>query len=365
MGWLAWLFLLYMIAVVSGLAVPQISSIEVNSVSPAFVWAYYVILAAVIWLYSRWKPSIRINNAIPVLRSGINRSLDSASRLPLKWAVPPLLIIAILVSLTAAAMPDDKLHISFLDVGEGDAILIQKGSQQILIDGGPSPQAISLELGDKMPFWDRTIDLVVLTHPHHDHLAGLVEVLQRFRLNQALYPDSNGSSPLYDRWLEFIKEKNIQSTIARAGQQIDPGEGVLIQVLNPPPTPIAGSESDIDNNSAVLRLRSGGISFLFAADIMQAAERKLIRNRADLTSTVLKVPHHGSDTSTTAEFLAVVNPQMAVITVGADNKFGHPDEEVLERLQERIAPENILRTDRHGTVEFITDGKRLWVEVEK
>jgi len=365
MGWLAWLFLLYIVTIVSGLATPPLSSIEVNSVSPGFIWAYYAVLTVIIWLNSRWKPTILVSKAIPQLRSGINTSLDFASRLPLKWAIPPLLAIALLVSLTAATMPDDKLHISFLDVGEGDAIFIQKCNQQVLVDGGPSPQAISMELGSKMPFWDRTIDLVVLTHPHHDHLTGLIEVLKRFQVKQALYPDLDGESPLHDEWLKLIEENNVESTIAQAGQQIDLGEGVVIKVLNPRPTPMTGTESDIDNNSAVLRLSTGDVSFLLTADIMQAAERELIRNRAHLTSTVLKVPHHGSDTSTTTEFLAVVNPRLAVIPAGADNRYGHPSEEVLERLQERIDPKNIYRTDQHGTIEFITDGKRLWVNAER
>ena len=105
------------------------------------------------------------------------------------------------------------------------------------------------------------------------------------------------------------------------------------------------------------------VSFLFTADIRQEAEFELIADRADLSSTVLKVAHHGSDTSTTPEFLAVVNPRLAVISVGADNKFGHPSDEVLERLKERLDTENIYRTDRHGTVEFVTDGERLWVKV--
>jgi competence protein ComEC len=104
------------------------------------------------------------------------------------------------------------------------------------------------------------------------------------------------------------------------------------------------------------------VSFLFTADIRQEAEFKLIADRADLSSTVLKVAHHGSDTSTTPEFLAVVNPRLAVISVGADNKFGHPSGEVLERLKERLDPENIYRTDEQGTIELITDGEKLWVE---
>ncbi|MDP3879340.1 MAG: MBL fold metallo-hydrolase, partial [Dehalococcoidales bacterium] len=115
-------------------------------------------------------------------------------------------------------MPDDKLRVSFLDVGQGNAILIQKGSQQVLVDGGPDPRAISLALGKEMPFWDRTIDLVVLTHPHADHLTGLVTVLDRYQVKQVLYPDLASDSPLYDEWFSIIEEKNIVHTPARAGQ---------------------------------------------------------------------------------------------------------------------------------------------------
>ncbi|GAI41662.1 unnamed protein product, partial [marine sediment metagenome] len=266
------------------------------------------------------------------------------SKLPKKWVLPPLLLVAILVSVTAASMPDDKLRVSFLDVGQGDAILIQKGNQQVLVDGGPSPQAISLELGNQMPFWDRTIELVVLTHPDSDHLAGLVEVLQRFQVKQVLYPDLDSESPLYDEWLKLIEAKNIKHTIAQAGQQINLGAGAVIKVLHPQIAHLTGTESDTDNNGVVLRLSIDNVSFLLTADIMQEAEFKLIADRADLSSTVLKVAHHGSDTSTTPEFLAVVNPQLAVISAGADNKFGHPSDEVLERLKERLDPENIYRT---------------------
>jgi competence protein ComEC len=261
-------------------------------------------------------------------------------------------------------MPDDNLHISFLDVGQGDAILIQKGNQQVLVDGGPSPQAIILGLGNKMPFWDRTIDLVILTHPSADHVTGLVEVLQRYKVKQVLYPDLDFESDIYDEWLRVIEEKDIERTIAQAGQQIDLGEGVVIKVLSPQIALLTGTESDIDNNGVVLHISMGELSFLLTADIMWEAEFELIARRANLTSTVLKVGHHGSDTSTTHEFLAVVNPQLAVISVGADNRFGHPTPEVIDRLEEKLGSENIYRTDEHRTIEFITDGERLWVRVD-
>jgi len=343
-----------MLLVVDVFAALPLSSIELGSFDTTLIWVYYLALATAIWLNINRK---KLTNPMP-------KAADFISRLPKKWVIPPLLVVAILVSVAAATMPDDNLHISFLDVGQGDAILLQKGNQQVLVDGGPSPQAISLGLGSKMPFWDRTIDLVILTHPSADHVTGLVEVLQRYQVKQVLYPDLDFESDIYGEWLRVIEEKDIERTLAQAGQQIDLGEGVVIKVLNPPIPPLTGTESDIDNNGMVLNISLGEVSFLLTADIMEEAEWELIAQRVDLRSIVLKVAHHGSDTSTSPEFLAVVDPQLAVISVGEDNPYGHPTDEVIERLEEKLGAENIYRTDEQGTIEFITDGERLWVRVE-
>ncbi len=363
-GLFAWLFLSYMLLVVNGFAILPLSSIEVDSISGSLVWAYYLVLALALWLNShrRQMGILAVKFPLP-LKSGINKIAHLIARLPWKWVILPLLVIAVLVSLTAATMFDDELHVSFLDVGQGDAILIQKGSQQVLVDGGPSPQAISLGLGKKMPFWDRTIELVVLTHPSADHVTGLVEVLNRYQVKQVLYPDLDFESDIYHEWLRLLEAKDIRCTIAQAGQQIDLDEGVAIEVLNPRLPLLMGTESDVDNNGMVLRLSIGEVSFLLTSDAMWQAEFELIACRANLASTVLKVGHHGSDTSTTSEFLAVVNPQLAVISVGADNTYGHPTPEVMERLKGKLGSGNIYRTDEQGTIEFITDGERLWVKI--
>jgi competence protein ComEC len=297
------------------------------------------------------------------MKAGAGLSLGL--KLSAKWLVVPLVALAALVSFTAATLPDDRLHVSFLDVGEGDAILIQKGNTQVLVDGGPSPQAVTVELSGHMPFWDRTIDLLVLTHPHQDHLGGLVEVLKRYRVGNVIYPGMDYESPLFDEFLRCIEEKNIRSVNAVAGQQINMAGGVEIMVLNPPESPLAGTQSDVDNESVVLFVRYRNVSFLLTGDIMRETELELLRGRADVAGTVLKVAHHGSDTSSTAGFLAVTGPQIAVISCGADNKFGHPDGEVLERLGEKAGEENVLRTDINGTIDFTTDGERLWVEKER
>jgi competence protein ComEC len=215
-----------------------------------------------------------------------------------------------------------------------------------------------------MPFWDRTIDLVVLTHPHQDHLAGLLEVLRRYKIGRVLYLPVDYASPVYDEWLRLIDEKGIKSAFARAGLQITLGNNVLLQVLSPPEAVFKGTDSDIDNNSVVLRLDSGAIRFLLTGDIMSEAEWELARNRADIAGAVLKAPHHGSKTSTTDEFLSVVNPRVAVISCGEGNRFGHPDAVILDRLIQRVGAGNVYRTDVQGTINFITDGTRLWVETK-
>ena len=363
-GWFAWLFLSYLLLVVNGFAALPISSIEVGSVDAGLMGAYYLVVVIALWVMGHKRgQGDSASEIIDRLKSSAGHSASLVSHLPGRWVIPPLLVVAVLTSVVAVNMPDDKLHVSILDVGQGDAILIQTpAGQDILVDGGPSPQSLGLALGQQMPFWDRTIDLVVLTHAQADHITGLLEVLQRYEVEQVLYPAFNGQSPSYDRWLALIKEQGIKSTIARAGQQINPGEGLVIEVLNPPVPGLTGTQSDIDNNAVVFRISLDDVSFLLTADVMSEAELELIAGRASLNSTVLKVAHHGSDTSTTAGFLAVVNPQLAVISAGEDNTFGHPSAAVMERLTGKLGEGNIYRTDEDGTIEFITDGKRLWVK---
>ncbi|GAI77259.1 unnamed protein product, partial [marine sediment metagenome] len=255
-SWLAWLFLSYMLLVVNGFATFPLSSIEVGAINSNLIWTYYLVLALALWLNShRRQASTLTTKSLTSVKPGINKITNSVSKLPKKWVIPPLLVIAILVSVAAVTMPDDNLHVSFLNIGQGDAILIQKGNQQVLVDGGPSPQAIILELGKKMPFWDRTIDLVVLTHPSADHVTGLVEVLNRYQVKQVLHPDLDFESDIYDEWLSLVED--IKGTIAQAGQQIDLGEGVVIKVLNPQIPHLAGTESDTDNNGMVLHINMG------------------------------------------------------------------------------------------------------------
>ena len=292
-------------------------------------------------------------------------STKSPPRFRRNWLIPVLLLIAILVWLVVLTMPDNKLHVTFLDVGQGDSILIQTPNHQnILIDGGPDPQKLNLELSKKLPFWDRTIDLMISTQPQADHITGLVEVLQRYKVKQVLEPGIPYDSLIHKEWLNLIKDKQIKDEIASAGQEIDLGNGTRLEVLNPPAKLFQETSDDVDNNGVVIKLSWGKVSFLFTADIRKEAEFELVRHRANLKSTVLKVAHHGSRTSTSPQFLAAVDPEIAVISVGGNNTFGHPSPEVVERLVNRLSEEKVYRTDKKGTIEFITDGERLWIKTE-
>jgi competence protein ComEC len=360
-SWLAWFSLSYIMLVVNGLANLPLSALEFSSFSPVLIWSYYAALAVVIWLCHYRK---RLLPLLPKLtsfpRPEVKMHFSLPGKIPLMIILP---LLAIGAAYTAATMPDDNLHVTFLDVGEGDAILIQKGTQQILVDGGPSPQAVNLCLSEHIPFWDRTIELMVLTHSHADHLTGLVAAAQNYKVEQVLSPREDYDSPLYQEWQSLIMTNDIKLTKAVAGQTIDLDEGTVLEVLNPQSDRITGTASDVDNNSVVLRLTFGDISFLLTGDIMEESERALIYGRADLGCTLLKVAHHSSDTSSCPEFLSVTNPQVAVISAGEGNKFGHPNPEVLNRLNSLVNSDYIYRTDEDGTIEFVTDGKRLWVKM--
>ena len=352
-GWLAWLAAFYMLVIINGFAKLTFSAINVGTINPAWIWAYFAALAAILWLIPNRK----------TVGAFFSRTASTLDQVPKKWAVPSLLVVAILTSTAAYAMPDNRLHVSFLDVGQGDAILIQTPNHQdILVDGGPSAQAISAQLSKLLPFWDRTIELVVLTHPHEDHLTGLLEVLQRYKVKQVFYLDTTYTLPDEQEWLNLIQQKHIKATMATAGQEIDLGtKDTTLEVVNPTP----GSTVPAMDNGIVLKLSDEKISFLLTSDISADAEHDLITQRADVSCTVLKVAHHGSNDSSTAAFLAVADPKLAVISVGADNTFGHPGADTLQRLANVVGADNIYRTDKNGTVECITDGTRLWVKMER
>ena len=246
------------------------------------------------------------------------------------------------------------LEVNFFDVGQGDTVFIETPQRhRILIDGGPS--SIILEkLSKEMSFWDRTIDLIILTHPEADHLSGLNEVLKRYKVENILWTGIVRDTAEYKEWLKLINEGKAKIFLAKTGQKIST-RNILVELLFPFEN-LEGEEfKDSNNTSIVGKLVFSDISFLFTGDIYKEVEKELIDGGVDVDSDILKISHHGSKTSTSEEFLKEVSPEIAVISVGKNNSYNHPHQEVLEVLSKYGI--NVLRTDEQGDIKIISDGK--------
>jgi len=249
------------------------------------------------------------------------------------------------------------LKVIFFDVGQGDAGFIETPQRhQILIDGGPG-SVILEKLGKSMPFYDRTIDLIILTHPEFDHLSGFNEVLKKYKVSNILWTGIVRDTAEYKEWKKLIEEEKAEIFIAKAGQKIlwESETNNYMEVLYPFENLEGKVFEDSNNTSIISKLVFGKNSFLFTGDAYKNVEGELINKKAEIDSDVLKVSHHGSKTSSSEEFIKSVSPQIAVISAGIGNKYGHPHQEVLELLEKYDI--KILRTDKDGDIKIISDGK--------
>lgn len=250
---------------------------------------------------------------------------------------------------------DGSLKVYFLNVGQGDSSFIETPERiQVLIDGGPDNSVLS-ELSSVMPFYDRTIDILVLSHPQKDHIFGLVEVLKRYEVGNVVFASIEYKNSAYDEFKKIIEEKNINKIEAKAGTQIKIGQYAFLDVLYPFGDISEKSVENPNDVSVAVKLNFLGKEFFFAGDAELKEEVELVNSGEDVDIDVLKVNHHGSKTSSSELFLEKTTPEIAVISVGKNNSYGHPHQEVLERF------ENIktLRTDINGRVQITTDGLSL------
>lgn len=253
-----------------------------------------------------------------------------------------------------------RIKVSFLDVGQGDSILIQTPqNQNILIDGGPDDMVIH-GLSKNLSWWDRTIDLLILTHPHDDHVTGLNDVLKRYQVKKIAYTGVIHNSPNYIAWLKSVQAKKIPMFIINQPRKIILNEDCVLDVIYPTNGLLNKEIDNVNNSSIVVKLNYKDVKFLFTGDVEEIVEEKLLADSADLKSHVLKIAHHGSDTSSIDDFLKKVDPDVAVISVGKDNKFGHPNGRTLNKL-ERLGVK-IFRTDQDREINLVSDGVKIFKE---
>jgi len=274
------------------------------------------------------------------------------------WFLAALFALTALVWYAVRAETRSGLTVAFLDVGQGDAVFIEApNGNQVLLDAGPN-SAVLRELPKVMPFYDRSLDMIIESHPDKDHIAGFVEVLRRYKVGLAMEPGVKSRSAVYRELNKIIAEnspRRIPKILARRGMRVDFGGGVYLNILFPD-RDVSGA--DTNTASIVAKLVYGNTSFMLTGDSPKAVENYLVSiDGKRLESDVLKVGHHGSRTSASKLFFGYVSPRYAIISAGAGNRYGHPHKETIDLLNSFKIP--ILSTINLGTIKINSDGERI------
>jgi competence protein ComEC len=368
-GWIAWPFLVWTTGIVEGVAALPYAAFDIGTIPLWIVIAYYLLLiAGAAYIV---QPAQRRAQ----LTTQFMASLPKA--VPL-WPLAPLALAGALVWVAALSQPDGRLHVSFLDVGQGDATLVQTPSGRlVVIDGGPAPSSLNDAVSRSLPFYQRELPLVILTRATDEKMAGLVSLLERYHIEQVvLPPGALPKSATAQRWRQLLAQQFPVAGVGRLrggapesaatqtesaagpaaqalgiisptlGLRLDVGDGVVLEVVH------VGD----DPEGVSLRLSYGQVSVYLDGDGEQPVTR-------DDTATVLRVGRHGDAKAATPEMLNALAPQFAIISVGANNRGSTPSEETLTRLREAGA--TVYRTDENGSMRLTSDGEQVRVETEK
>jgi len=262
-----------------------------------------------------------------------------------------------------ALLGPERLRVIFVDVGQGDSIILHTASgKTVLVDAGTKKGSRAVRRELRALGVDH-LDLVMMTHAHNDHMGGMVSTLTAFPPRLFLDPGYHATSAGYQRLLEFLVAHEIPTKLARRGRRIDLGDGVLLTLLEPEDPLLRGTRSDANSNSIIARVTVGAFSMLLTGDAEEPSENRLLAGGGELRCHVLKVAHHGGRYSTKSRFLNLIRPEIAVISVGARNRYGHPTEETLGRLERHHV--RVYRTDLYGTITLRTDGRVWTIETER
>lgn len=247
----------------------------------------------------------------------------------------------------------DKMIVHYIDVGQGDSILIQVNNKNLLIDSGPKSDkkklfnylsALNLE----------KLDYVIATHPHEDHIGNMSDVIDDYNVLNFYAPKVQSTTKTFEKMIESLKSKSLKINVIKKGtDSINLGENTKVTVFSPS----KDSYEDLNNYSPVIKIEYGKTSFLFTGDAQKDVEKEILASNEDISADVLKVGHHGSSTSTTKDFLNKVHPLIGVISVGQDNTYNHPNNDTLKRLSENKV--TTYRTDKDGTVILSSDGYNI------
>jgi len=272
-------------------------------------------------------------------------------------------VLALLVWATALTQPDGRLRVWFLDVGDGNAVLIQTPQgAQILIDGGPNPTRLRRAVGDALPFWDHDLDMLIITQPKSSAIDALPALLDRYGVRSVLTNGQTTDSDGYQALDRIWKTHTTNVLAVSAGYRLVSEDNVTLEVLHP--QALSGADADVEDAGMVVRISYGDTSFLITTDLSPRAEETMLSAGWYVGSTVLLLPAHGSSAANTALFLQAAQPQVAVVSVGAGNRSGLPAPETVSRLR-NVTSGPLYRTDQNGTVEMVTDGHTLWVSTER
>ncbi|MDO8575994.1 MAG: MBL fold metallo-hydrolase [bacterium] len=269
-----------------------------------------------------------------------------------------LVLLVLTLCIWYAAIREDArglLTVSFLDVGQGDSIFIQAPSgRQALIDGGANTSVLR-ELSRVSPWYDRSIDVIIPTHPDADHIGGLIDVLARYRADIVIHSSVEGDTKTFAAFNRRVADEHAQDIVAMRGQIVDLGGGAYLQILSPDRLI---PHVDTNDGCVVVRLVYGATAFMLSCDAPQSIENYLVAlGTSTLKANVLKAGHHGSKTSSSPLFLGYVSPQHGVFSRGCDNKYGHPAQEVVARFAQFGIP--TYDTCKEGTITFVSDGRAV------
>jgi len=271
-----------------------------------------------------------------------------------------IFINVVAIGLIIFLISPQKLRVSFLDVGQGDAIFIQTPSgKNMLVDGGPSNIILS-RLASETNYFNHNVDVMVATHPDADHVTGLIPILEKYNVKNIITSPVEGSTKIFDDLSAHIKNESADLYIAHTGDVIDFHDGVIAKILYPSANYVV-KKNDTNDASVSIVVSYGDESFLLTGDLPSNREPELIANGLHKNVTVYKAGHHGSKTSSGEQLLTYIKPEYAIISAGKNNKYGHPNIETIERLK-KYAKEIISTIDR-GSISFVTDGRMMEVEM--